>query len=99
MESSSDEDESGRQDEKRSGSVVDMEDLGTVMNSMKKAKVRLLPQNTFQVTMALKMIPDTIVTPFPILSTSRCLRHLSTAEYSEMYCTFLLPDMRPMWST
>lgn len=40
MESSSDEDESSLQDEKN-GSVVDMEDLGNIMNSAKKAKVRL----------------------------------------------------------
>ncbi|XP_023271837.1 S-adenosyl-L-methionine-dependent tRNA 4-demethylwyosine synthase [Seriola lalandi dorsalis] len=38
IESSSDEDESGLQDEKKSGSVVDMEDLGNIMNSAKKAK-------------------------------------------------------------
>uniref|UniRef100_A0A4W6CWS1 S-adenosyl-L-methionine-dependent tRNA 4-demethylwyosine synthase TYW1 n=1 Tax=Lates calcarifer TaxID=8187 RepID=A0A4W6CWS1_LATCA len=37
IESSSDEDESGLQDEKKSGSVVDMEDLGNIMNSAKKA--------------------------------------------------------------
>ncbi|XP_029302813.1 S-adenosyl-L-methionine-dependent tRNA 4-demethylwyosine synthase TYW1 [Cottoperca gobio] len=37
MESSSDE-ESGLQDETQSGSVVDMEDLGNIMNSAKKAK-------------------------------------------------------------
>ncbi|XP_037631700.1 LOW QUALITY PROTEIN: S-adenosyl-L-methionine-dependent tRNA 4-demethylwyosine synthase TYW1 [Sebastes umbrosus] len=37
MESSSDEDESSLQDEKN-GSVVDMEDLGNIMNSAKKAK-------------------------------------------------------------
>uniref|UniRef100_A0A4W6CX46 S-adenosyl-L-methionine-dependent tRNA 4-demethylwyosine synthase TYW1 n=1 Tax=Lates calcarifer TaxID=8187 RepID=A0A4W6CX46_LATCA len=42
-ESSSDEDESGLQDEKKSGSVVDMEDLGNIMNSAKKAMVRLHP--------------------------------------------------------
>lgn len=41
MESSSDEEESGMQDEKKSASVVDMEDLGNLMNSAKKAKVRL----------------------------------------------------------
>ena len=41
MESSSDEEESGLQDEKTSGSVVDMEDLGNIMNSVKRAKVRL----------------------------------------------------------
>uniref|UniRef100_A0A4W6CWJ8 S-adenosyl-L-methionine-dependent tRNA 4-demethylwyosine synthase TYW1 n=1 Tax=Lates calcarifer TaxID=8187 RepID=A0A4W6CWJ8_LATCA len=38
IESSSDEDESGLQDEKKSGSVVDMEDLGNIMNSAKKSK-------------------------------------------------------------
>ncbi|KAM4566352.1 S-adenosyl-L-methionine-dependent tRNA 4-demethylwyosine synthase TYW1 [Odontesthes bonariensis] len=38
IESSSDEDESGLPHETKSGSVVDMEDLGTIMNSMKKAK-------------------------------------------------------------
>ncbi|XP_073347734.1 S-adenosyl-L-methionine-dependent tRNA 4-demethylwyosine synthase TYW1 [Pagrus major] len=37
IESSSDE-ESGLQDEKKSASVVDMEDLGTIMSSVKKAK-------------------------------------------------------------
>lgn len=41
IESSSD--ESGLQDEKKSASVVDMEDLGNIMNSAKKAKVRLCP--------------------------------------------------------
>lgn len=40
MESSSDE-ESGLQDEKNSTSVLDMEDLGTIMKRAKKAKVRL----------------------------------------------------------
>lgn len=39
MESSSDEEGSGLEDEKKSGSVVDMEDLGNIMNSVKKAKV------------------------------------------------------------
>lgn len=43
MESSSDEDESGLQDEKKSGSVVDMEDLGNIINIAKKAKVRPYP--------------------------------------------------------
>lgn len=42
IETSSDE-ESGLQEEKRSGSVVDVEDLGNIMNSAKKAKVRLCP--------------------------------------------------------
>uniref|UniRef100_A0A3P8TCW0 S-adenosyl-L-methionine-dependent tRNA 4-demethylwyosine synthase TYW1 n=1 Tax=Amphiprion percula TaxID=161767 RepID=A0A3P8TCW0_AMPPE len=41
IESSSDEEESGPSDEKKSGSVIDMEDLGNIMNSVKKAKVRL----------------------------------------------------------
>ncbi|XP_041851100.1 S-adenosyl-L-methionine-dependent tRNA 4-demethylwyosine synthase TYW1 [Melanotaenia boesemani] len=40
IESSSDEDESGSPDEKKSGSVVDMEDLGNIMSSVKKAKVK-----------------------------------------------------------
>lgn len=40
MESSSDDEESGQQREKKSASVVDMEDLGNIMNSVKKAKVR-----------------------------------------------------------
>lgn len=40
MESSSDED-SDLQDEKKSGSVFDMEDLGNIMNRAKKVKVRL----------------------------------------------------------
>lgn len=40
MESSSDE-ESGLQEEQNSASVLDMEDLGTIMNRAKKAKVRL----------------------------------------------------------
>lgn len=39
MESSSDE-ESGLQDEKNSASLLDMEDLGTIMKRAKKAKVR-----------------------------------------------------------
>ncbi|XP_070762325.1 S-adenosyl-L-methionine-dependent tRNA 4-demethylwyosine synthase TYW1 [Enoplosus armatus] len=38
IESSSDEEESGLQDAKQSASVVDMEDLGNIMNSAKKAK-------------------------------------------------------------
>ncbi|KAG7217591.1 hypothetical protein INR49_021277 [Caranx melampygus] len=38
IESSSDDDESSLQDEKKSRSVVDMEDLGNIMNSVKKAK-------------------------------------------------------------
>lgn len=38
MESSSDGEESGLQDEKKAGSMVDMEDLGNIMNSAKKAK-------------------------------------------------------------
>lgn len=41
MESSSDEEESALQDKKRSGSVVDVEDLGNIMNNVKKAKVSL----------------------------------------------------------
>ncbi|NP_001070624.2 S-adenosyl-L-methionine-dependent tRNA 4-demethylwyosine synthase TYW1 [Danio rerio] len=40
MESSSDE-ESSSEDEKSHGSVIDMEDLGNVMNHMKKAKQRM----------------------------------------------------------
>lgn len=40
IESSSDDEESGPQDEKKSASVVDVEDLGNIMNSVKKAKVR-----------------------------------------------------------
>lgn len=51
MESSSDEEESGLQDEEKSGSVVDMEDLGNIMNSAKKAKVSLCtvtPLQTFR---------------------------------------------------
>lgn len=40
MESSSDE-ESGLQEEQNSASLLDMEDLGTIMNQAKKAKVRL----------------------------------------------------------
>lgn len=39
MESSSDEEESGLQDERKAGPVVDMEDIGSIMNSVKKAKV------------------------------------------------------------
>ncbi|XP_026225958.1 S-adenosyl-L-methionine-dependent tRNA 4-demethylwyosine synthase TYW1 [Anabas testudineus] len=38
METSSDEEGSGLEDEKKTGSVVDMEDLGNIMNSVKKAK-------------------------------------------------------------
>lgn len=41
MESSSDENESGLPDEKKT--VLDVEDLGNIMNSVKKAKVRLPP--------------------------------------------------------
>lgn len=40
IESSSDDEESGPQDEEKSASVVDVEDLGNIMNSVKKAKVR-----------------------------------------------------------
>ncbi|XP_037533877.1 S-adenosyl-L-methionine-dependent tRNA 4-demethylwyosine synthase TYW1-like [Nematolebias whitei] len=39
FDSSSDEDESGSLEEKKSGSVVDVEDLGTIMSSAKKAKL------------------------------------------------------------
>lgn len=57
MESSSDA-ESSAEEEKSHGSVIDMEDLGNVMNRMKKAKVKqnqlhcvylqfVLFQNTF----------------------------------------------------
>ncbi|XP_071378603.1 S-adenosyl-L-methionine-dependent tRNA 4-demethylwyosine synthase TYW1 [Centroberyx affinis] len=38
MESSSDEEESAVTDERKPGSVVDVEDLGSIMNSIKKAK-------------------------------------------------------------
>uniref|UniRef100_UPI003AAC172D S-adenosyl-L-methionine-dependent tRNA 4-demethylwyosine synthase TYW1 n=1 Tax=Centroberyx gerrardi TaxID=166262 RepID=UPI003AAC172D len=38
MESSSDEEESAMTDERKPGSVVDVEDLGSIMNSVKKAK-------------------------------------------------------------
>lgn len=38
LESSSDEEESGLQDERKAGPVVDMEDIGSIMNSVKKAK-------------------------------------------------------------
>lgn len=41
IESSSDEDESGLQDEKQSGSVLDMEDLGNIMNHVNQKKVCL----------------------------------------------------------
>lgn len=41
IESSSDEDESGLQDEKQSGSVLDMEDLGNIMNRLHQKKVCL----------------------------------------------------------
>lgn len=40
LESSDDEDDSTRSDEKQSGSVIDLEDLGSIMTSVKKAKVR-----------------------------------------------------------
>lgn len=53
METSSDEDESVQLDEKRSGSVVDMEDLGNIMNSVKKAKVRLCSTDTVTPHLAL----------------------------------------------
>lgn len=39
IESSSDEDESGLQDEKQSGSMLDMEDLGNIMNRVNQRKV------------------------------------------------------------
>lgn len=39
MESSSDEEESGPQDEEQPGSVLDMEDLGHIINRVSKAKV------------------------------------------------------------
>lgn len=42
MESSSDA-ESSAEEEKSPGSVIDMEDLGNVMNRMKKAKVKTKP--------------------------------------------------------
>lgn len=42
MESSSDA-ESSTEEEKSHGSVIDMEDLGNVMNRMKKAKVKTKP--------------------------------------------------------
>ncbi|CAG12739.1 unnamed protein product, partial [Tetraodon nigroviridis] len=41
IESSSDEDESGLQDENQSGSVLDMEDLGNIMNRVNQKKVCL----------------------------------------------------------
>ncbi|XP_037533876.1 S-adenosyl-L-methionine-dependent tRNA 4-demethylwyosine synthase TYW1 [Nematolebias whitei] len=41
FDSSSDEDESGSLEEKKSGSVVDVEDLGTIMSSAKKAKSKV----------------------------------------------------------
>ncbi len=42
MESSSDA-ESSAEEEKSHGSIIDMEDLGNVMNRMKKAKVKTKP--------------------------------------------------------
>lgn len=42
MESSSDA-ESSAEEEKSHGSVIDLEDLGNVMNRMKKAKVKTKP--------------------------------------------------------
>lgn len=39
IESSSDEEESGLQNEKRSGSMFDMEDLGNIINRVNKTKV------------------------------------------------------------
>uniref|UniRef100_A0A667YLC7 tRNA 4-demethylwyosine synthase (AdoMet-dependent) n=1 Tax=Myripristis murdjan TaxID=586833 RepID=A0A667YLC7_9TELE len=43
VESSSDEEESALPEESQSGSVVDVEDLGRIMNSVRKAKVSLQP--------------------------------------------------------
>lgn len=45
MESSSDA-ESSAEEEKSHGSVIDMEDLGNVMNRMKKAKVKTKTSST-----------------------------------------------------
>lgn len=42
MDSSSDEDQPGSLGEEKSGSVVDVEDLGDIMSSVRKAKVSLL---------------------------------------------------------
>lgn len=39
IESSSDEEESGLQEEKQSGTMLDMEDLGNIMNLVNKTKV------------------------------------------------------------
>uniref|UniRef100_UPI0037E747AA S-adenosyl-L-methionine-dependent tRNA 4-demethylwyosine synthase TYW1 n=1 Tax=Semicossyphus pulcher TaxID=241346 RepID=UPI0037E747AA len=55
MESSSDEEESGLHDEKRSGSVVDMEDLGNLMSSAKKAKSKAEGQGDGQMVKLSKL--------------------------------------------
>uniref|UniRef100_A0A8C6WMZ8 S-adenosyl-L-methionine-dependent tRNA 4-demethylwyosine synthase TYW1 n=1 Tax=Neogobius melanostomus TaxID=47308 RepID=A0A8C6WMZ8_9GOBI len=52
FESSSDEEESGLQDEKK-GPVVDMEDLGIIMNGVKKAKVKLYTNLLYNIVMHL----------------------------------------------
>ncbi|KAI3354018.1 hypothetical protein L3Q82_018576 [Scortum barcoo] len=55
IESSSDEEESGPQDEKKSASVVDMEDLGNIMNSAKKAKSKEEDQGDGQMVKLTKL--------------------------------------------
>ncbi|XP_041669775.1 S-adenosyl-L-methionine-dependent tRNA 4-demethylwyosine synthase TYW1 [Cheilinus undulatus] len=55
MESSTDEDESGSHEEKRSGSVVDMEDLGNIMSSAKKAKSKSEGQGNGQMVKLSKL--------------------------------------------
>lgn len=52
MESSSDA-ESSAEEEKSHGSVIDMEDLGNVMNRMKKAKVKTKPCSSTVLTYSL----------------------------------------------
>uniref|UniRef100_A0A671Q571 S-adenosyl-L-methionine-dependent tRNA 4-demethylwyosine synthase TYW1 n=1 Tax=Sinocyclocheilus anshuiensis TaxID=1608454 RepID=A0A671Q571_9TELE len=55
MESSSDA-ESSAEEEKSRGSVIDMEDLGNVMNRMKKAKVKTKPCSSTVLTYRYKLI-------------------------------------------
>uniref|UniRef100_A0A8C2ANR4 S-adenosyl-L-methionine-dependent tRNA 4-demethylwyosine synthase TYW1 n=1 Tax=Cyprinus carpio TaxID=7962 RepID=A0A8C2ANR4_CYPCA len=55
MESSSDA-ESSAEEEKSHGSVIDMEDLGNVMNRMKKAKVKTKPCSSTVLTYRYKLI-------------------------------------------
>uniref|UniRef100_A0A3B5LPT7 Flavodoxin-like domain-containing protein n=1 Tax=Xiphophorus couchianus TaxID=32473 RepID=A0A3B5LPT7_9TELE len=68
IESSSEEEESGLSGEKMSRSVVDMEDLGNIMNNVKRAKVRFHPRSKrlFELHMLEKMC-DQVKSFFSIL--------------------------------